>query len=199
MHVTSQKPLMVLLVAFLCIVGCAGQSVYVSPGETTQLDAEYSDTDMRQMASAMYTSLQLRISRFDQFRERTPIVALLHIRNTTSEHIDTDMISDKLQIELLRAGTMRFVDRSKIRDMAAEFDLGGSGLIDPAQMKKAGKVLGADLFLYGELGGMKKAQGKTALNYYRLSMKLMDAETNEIMWADDFEVKKMQKKGWIEW
>lgn len=181
------------------VSGCSGKSVYVAPGETTQMDADFSDTDMRTMAQSMYNSLQSRLANLMPAEAEVPVVALLSIKNKTSEHIDTDMVADKLQIELLRAGTLRFVDRSKIREMAHEFDLGGSGFVDPSRAKSAGKALGADYFLYGELGSIKKSEGKTQLNYYRLSMKLTDAETNEIVWADDYEVKKRHDKAWIEW
>ncbi len=190
---------LIVFVGSLAVLGCAGKSVYVAPGETTQMDSEFSDTDMRTMAQSMYNSLQSRLARLMPADAETPVVALLSVKNKTSEHIDTDMISDKLQIELLRAGTLRFVDRTKVKAMAEEFDLGGSGFVDPSRAKSAGKALGADYFLYGELGSIKKSEGKTQLNYYRLSMKLTDAETNEVVWADDYEVKKRHDKAWIEW
>jgi uncharacterized protein (TIGR02722 family) len=189
----------ILLVAALAICGCAGKSVYVPPGETTQMDATFSDTDMRTMAQSMYNSLQSRLVSIRPADAPLPIVGLLHIENNTSEHIDTDMIADKLQVELLRAGTMRFVDRSRIKAMAKEFDLGGSGFVDPAQAKSAGQALGIDYFLYGQLGSIKKREGKKELNYYRVSMKLTDASTNEVVWAEDYEVKKQYEKPFIEW
>jgi hypothetical protein len=163
------------------------------------MGAEYSDTDMRTMAQSMYNSLQTRLVNIRPPESPTPVVALLRVDNKTTEHIDTDMISDKLQVELLRAGTLRFVDRKRIKDMAAEFDLGGSGFIDPEKAKSAGKALGADYFLYGELGSIKKSEGRTKLMYYRLSMKLTDVETDEVVWAEDYEVKKMYEKPVIEW
>ena len=186
-------------VTVLLLFGCAGKSVYVPPGQTTQIDATFSDTDMRTMAQSMYNSLQSRLVMIRPADAPTPIVGLLRIDNKTSEHIDTDMIADKLQVELLRAGTLRFVDRTRVKAMTAEFDLGGSGFVDPSQAKSAGKALGIDYFLYGELGSIKKREGKTELNYYRVSMKLTDAATDELVWADDYEVKKQHKKPAIEW
>ena len=191
--------LVVLCSVTVFMAGCAGKSVYVAPGETTQMGADFSDTDMRTMAQSMYNSLQSRLVKIRGPESPAAIVALLRVDNKTSEHIDTDMIADKLQVELLRAGTLRFVDRTRIRDMVAEFDLGGSGFIDPDKAKSAGKALGADYFLYGELGGIKKTEGKTKLNYYRLSMKLTDVETDEVVWAEDFEIKKMYTKPGIGW
>ena len=195
----SGRILVVLLAALLALImGCAGKSTYVPAGTTTQVDANMSDTDIRTMAQSMYNSLQSRLARVADPGE-TPVVALLQIANKTSEHIDTDMIADKIQIEILRAGTMRFVDRSIVKDMVKEFDLGASGFLDPESAKSAGKALGADYFLYGELGSIKKTEGRTQLNWYRVTMKLTDAETNEILWADDYEIKKSHTKAVIGW
>jgi uncharacterized protein (TIGR02722 family) len=201
MHAGIRRVMLVIVSCSVAaaVIGCAGKSVYMAPGETTQMGADFSDTDMRTMAQSMYNSLQERLVKIRGADVVVPVVALLRVDNKTSEHIDTDMIADKLQIELLRAGTLRFVDRTRIRDMAAEFDLGASGFIDPDKAKSAGKALGAEYFLYGEMGSIKKAEGKTRLNYYRLSMKMTDVETNEVLWAEDFEVKKMYKKPAIEW
>lgn len=188
------------LVVFLCgLFGCAGQSVYLSPGETTQMGSDFSDTDLRTLAQKMYNSLQRKLDQMGLSDSTPPVVALLRVDNKTSEHINTDMIADKLQIELLRAGSLRFVDRSKIEAMAREFDLGGSGLMDPETSKRAGSVLGVDYFLYGELGSIKKRAGKEQLSYYRLSMKLIDAQTNELIWADEGEIKKLSKKPTLNW
>ncbi|MFZ1947659.1 MAG: penicillin-binding protein activator LpoB [bacterium] len=192
-----------MILALSCLLaaaaGCSSKTVYVSPGDPTQLGPSFSDTDMRAMAQSMYSSLQARLVAIRGADAPAAIVALLRIGNKTAEHIDTDMISDKLQIELLRAGSLRFVDRSRIRDMSAEFDLAAGGLIDPAKAKSAGKALGADYFLYGELGSITKSEGRITINYYRLSMKLTDIETNEVLWAEDFETKKMETKPGIGW
>lgn len=198
------SPKALLLSFAICLLacalfGCAGTSVYVSPGQTTQLGSDFSDTDLRMLAQKMYNSLQVRLDQIGKSGETPPVVALLRVDNKTSEHIDTDMIADKLQIELLRSGSLRFVDRSKIQDMAREFDLGGSGLMDDENAKKAGSVLGADYLLYGELGSIKKKAGREQLSYYRLSMKLLDAETNELVWADEGEIKKLSKKPALNW
>jgi hypothetical protein len=151
------------------------------------------------MAQSMYNSLQSRLVKIRGADAPAAVVALLRVDNKTSEHIDTDMIADKLQVELLRAGTLRFVDRTRIKDMSREFDLAGSGFIDPEKAKSAGKALGADYFLYGEVGSIKKTEGRTKLNYYRLSMKITDVETNEVLWAEDFETKKMYTKPGFGW
>ena len=37
------------------------------------------------------------------------------------------------------------------------------------------------------------------MTYYRLSLHLTDLETNEIIWANETEIKKLSKKGFEDW
>ena len=130
-----------LLLGLLCLCSCAGKSVYVPAGSVTQ-SGTFSDTDMRMMASAMYASLQKRLAQIAPAdAAKPPVVALVHLTNKTSEHIDTNAIADKLQIEMIKAGTLRFVDRSKLHEAVKEFDLGGSGMVNPETAKRAGSRL----------------------------------------------------------
>jgi len=187
-----------VVLASLSVCSCSGKSVYVPPGSTTQSES-FSDTDMRMMATAMYGSLQKKLETVEPASAPKPIVALVHLDNKTSEHIDTDVIADKLQIEMIKAGSLRFVDRSKIREISKEFDLGGSGLVNPETVKRAGNVLGADYLLAGDMTSIVKAQGRSQINFYRLSMRIIQTETDEVVWADDFEIKKASTRGILDW
>ncbi len=189
-----------LIVAlFVVILAGCGSSVYVPTGSTTQMDDKYSDTDMRIMAQTMYQSIMDRLSIIRTNKPSAPVLAFLRIANRTTEYIDTDAIADKLQIYLLKAGTLRFVDRKRIKDLTAQFDLSASGIMNPATAKKAGKVLGNDYFLVGELSSISKQDRSTSMTFYRLSMRMVDAETDEVVWADESEVKKQKDKNIFDW
>jgi penicillin-binding protein activator len=195
---TSVKKIIILHLFFCVAVavllcGCAGSSVYVPTDSVTQMDDKFSDTDLRQMATAMYNSITANLNKLNSQSSEKKVIAFLNLKNKTSEHISTDDIADKLQIQLLKAGTLRFVDRSRIADITAQFDLGGSGLMDPSKIKEAGKVVSADYFLAGDLSSIEKQDRHKSLTFYRLSMRLIDTETDEIVWADEFELKKMSE------
>ena len=149
------KLLIISAALFIILPGC-GSSVYVSNDSTTQMDDKYSDTDLKIMAQKMYQSIQDRLNLIREGKKKRPIIAFLNIANRTSEYIDTDAIADKLQINLLKSGTLRFVDRQKIKAMTSQFDLAASGMMDPETVKKAGKVLGNDYFLSGVLSSIEK-------------------------------------------
>jgi uncharacterized protein (TIGR02722 family) len=140
-----------------------------------------------------------RLSSIRTNNQKPSVIAFLHIQNQTSEYINTDAIADKLQIQLIKAGSLRFVDRSRIKDITAQFDLSASGIMNPETVKKAGRVLGNDYFLVGELSSINKQDRSSSLTYYRLSMRLIDSETDEIVWADESEIKKQKNKSFIDW
>ncbi|MCE1187881.1 MAG: penicillin-binding protein activator LpoB [Ignavibacteria bacterium] len=187
-----------LLTFALFCAGC-GSSVYVSNDDTTQKDDKYSDTDLKIMASKMYESIIERLNVLRNGQTKPPVIAFLNITNKTSEFINTSEIADKLQIQLIKAGALRFVDRQRLKDLTAQFDLSASGLMNPETAKKAGKVLGNDYFLVGDLSSINKSDRSSSLTFYRLSLRLVDAETSEIVWADESEIKKEKSKNFLDW
>lgn len=189
---------LITLVLLVFLYSC-GSSNYVSTSNTDQMDDKFSNTDLRMMSQDMYESINNRLNKIYDNDKETPVIAFLNITNKTTDYIDTEDIADKLQIYLIQAGQLRFVDRSKLDDMVQQFDLAGSGMMDQSTAQKAGKVLGNDYFLSGDLSSITKSNSSKRQTYYRLSMQLVDAETNEIVWADESEVKKEKNKSFIDW
>lgn len=185
------------LLLLLLAAGCAGNSVYVAPDSVTQFDDSYSDTDLRLMAEQMTRSL-IQTPKISN-AAKPPVVAILEIENKTSQHINTEDITDKLMMAMLKTGRMRFVDRELLKATAKEISLSQTGLIDPAQQKRLGKMVAADILLTGEITSINKANARSSLTYYRLSLHLTDLETNEIIWADETEIKKKSEKGFADW
>ncbi|KPL03014.1 MAG: hypothetical protein AMJ73_07935 [candidate division Zixibacteria bacterium SM1_73] len=193
----TQKLLLSFVLFSITFVACAGSSRYVSPDEVNQFDDRYSETDMRIMSQKMAESI---ISNTEiAGREDPCTIGLLHIDNRTSEYIDTDAISDKIMVALLKTGKVKFVDRKILDDIFKELGLSSSGFIDPSQVKKAGKALSVDYFLAGQLESIHKEDRRKSLTFYRLSMRLINTETTEIVWADEQELKKKKTKGILKW
>jgi uncharacterized protein (TIGR02722 family) len=185
---TTGKLLACLIGAVFCLYGCAGSSRYVSPDETTQMGAGFSDTDFRMMADEMADSMVRSKSVGGQ--ETPPRVALLSIENKTSEYLDTDAIADKIILAVMRTGKAHMVDRKILAEIQKELKLSESGFVDPQYIKSFGKAASADLLLTGELTSIEKREGRTTLMWYRLSMRLVDPETTLVVWMDEKEIKK---------
>lgn len=193
----NHKIVLYLIFLSLVLFGCAGSSRYVSPDEVNQFDDKYSETDMRMMGQEMAASIVA--NKEIAGRETSCTIGLLHIDNRTSEYIDTDAIADKIMVALLKTGKVKFVDRKILDDIFKELGLSSSGFIDPSQIQKAGKALSANYFLTGQLESIHKEDRRQSLTFYRLSMRLVNTETTEIVWADEKELKKLKTKGILKW
>ena len=60
---------------------------------------------------------------------------------------------------------------------------------------RKGHLSGADFFLTGTLDSIDKASGGIRSTYTRYSFRLTEAESGDIYWEDDYEVKKIGKAG----
>ena len=184
----------VSLVAVAAVLGgCAGQSRYISPDDTTQVNAEFSDTDFRMMANELADSMV----RSDGVggHETPPRIALLNITNKTSEYIDTNAIADKIILAVMRTGRAQMVDRAILDQIQSELRLSESGFVAPSMYKSFGKAASADMLLTVELTSIEKREGRTTLMWYRLSMRLVDLETTLVVWMDEVEIKKESTRG----
>jgi curli biogenesis system outer membrane secretion channel CsgG len=78
--------------------------------------------------------------------------------------------------DLSGATALRLVDRQRLDVLRAEIDLSRSGFVDPAQAVRAGRLLGAQSYLFG---------GVTLLppNRVRIDLRLVKTETSEILLA----------------
>lgn len=87
-----------------------------------------------------------------------------------------------LTTEFAMNGQLRVVDRSRIKELLAEQDLGASGRVDAATAVKVGKIVGAK---YMVMGGFIDTYGTM-----RLDIQIVSVETTEIMKADRFTFKR---------
>ncbi len=176
--------------------GCA-TTTYVKPDTVTEVDETFTDTDLKMMAEQMVQSIaELAVIKH---RDTPPKIAMLDVGNRTSQHIDTEGIVDKIMVSLLKTGTVRFVDREVLKEMAKEKALVETQRIDVQDAVELGQLVGADYFLTGDIMSIEKRKGTTHTAYYNLTLRLIDVNTSEIIWADEKEIKKMAKKGFFDW
>ena len=129
-----------------------------------------------------------------------PVLFVDSIRNKSSEHIDTEALTDTMRTQLLRSGKFRFVDMSKVAAVKEQLEYQQtSGQVDPASMVRLGKQTGAQYMLYGNLASIVKDNGKVKDVYYQMTMNLMDLENGELLWADQKEIRKQAKTSTFGW
>jgi len=125
---------------------------------------------------------------------QAPTVALLPVKNSTRFVFNKDILTRKIRIELNEQarGKIRFLARERLDEVmderAAKRDKFFEG-------KAGGSLLGADYYLTGELMGLSKASGGDRSDYIIMSFQLIDTETSEILWENDYEVKRVGEAG----
>ncbi len=155
----------------------------------------FGSTDLQQIASKMIDSL-LTFPPIVQITEkRRPVMFVDDIKNKTSEHIDTESITDTISTRVLRSGKFRFVDMTKVNAMKKQMDFQkGSGMVNEATSINMGRQIGAEYMMYGNLSSIVKRSGSTKDVYYKFTLKVMHLESGIIEWSDEKEIRKTKKK-----
>jgi hypothetical protein len=126
--------------------------------------------------------------------KRPPIVMVTRLQNKTSEHIDTQSITDMFQVELQRSGKVQFVDKAAREDISEEYDYQDSGMVNRETKKGKGGQIGADFIMNGRLDSIVQEAGRDKTIYYKLTMNLTNLKTGLIEWTDHKQLRKAYTK-----
>ena len=177
------------------ITGCASSVKYGDAGAVETTTARFGSSDLQQIASKMVDSLLTFPPIVEITASRRPVMFVDTVKNKTSEHIDTESVTDTISSRLLRSGKFRFIDMSKIAALEKQLEYQReSGNVTDETAVKRGQQIGAELMMYGNLSSIvKRADGEKDV-YYKFSLKVMNVETGIVEWADEAEIRKTEKK-----
>ncbi len=183
-------------------LGCAQRSV-VSYGDATAVettDINFGSTDLQKVASDMTDSLLLSPVVGTLSANNRPVVFVERIKNKTSEHIDTESITDSVSTKLLRSGKFRFVDMARVEAAREQLTFQhDGGMVDASKAIQFGRQVGAQYMLYGNLSSIVKTNKDKSDVYYKFTMRLMDLESGLVEWADESEIRKTRTKQSVGW
>jgi len=86
---------------------------------------------------------------------KTMVVRDGDTRITVRNVITTDLLTDKFITALARSGRVLVVERARLAHILKEIDLGKAGMTDPNKTIETGKLLGAQLLLFGVLDNLE--------------------------------------------
>jgi len=131
----------------------------------------------------------------DMTRERRPVLFVDRVKNKTSEHIDTESITDTIQTKLINSGKFRFVDMSVVNRVREQLEYQqDSGMVDQATAAQMGRQIGAEFMLYGNLSSIVKRDDSTKDVYYKFTLKLLNIQSGIIEWSGEKEIRKTRKR-----
>jgi hypothetical protein len=191
---------LVAVSASLLLSACASDPK-VSYGDATAVETvttDFGSTDLQVIALALVDDLLA----FPPVQEMTagerPVVVVDRIVNKTTEHIDTESVTDTITTKLLKSGKFRFVDMKAVEALKKQMNFQlGSGLVDPAKAASFGKQTGAELMLYGNLASIVKRANDTKDVYYKFTLKLINLESGLLEWQGEKEIRKSGEKSFF--
>jgi hypothetical protein len=111
------------------------------------------------------------------------------IRNQSSQRIDTDLFSDQLRAQMIRAaaGKMRFLSRENIQDVMEERELKRQGQTDVGTRGMTKAVAGTDYRLIGRITSQDSRNNTTGMTQRAIQVifELIDMETTETVYISE--------------
>jgi len=189
------KLVRILAVIFLGLVlaSCAS-GPKVSYGDATAVETTttgFGSTDLQSIAAKLVDDLISFPPIVQMTAQRRPVVFVDKIKNKTTEHIDTESITDTVQTKLLQSGKFRFVDMTAVKAVQEQMQFQmDSGMVDPSKAAAFGKQTGAEFMLYGNMSSIIKRNSSTKDVYYKFTLKLVNLESGIMEWAGEKEIRK---------
>ncbi len=177
--------------------GCQTSSVKRVDSRTqTDLSGYWNDTDAR-IVSEDLTEQILNSKWYSNFineKNKKPVVIIGSFRNKTDEHINTSIISKRLEFSLLNTGKVVSVansaERKEIRDERDDQQINSS--LNTA--KNIGNEVAADFILQGDIKTIVDSDKTKSTRTYFITAELIDVETNTKVWVgENSSIKKVIK------
>lgn len=160
------------------------------------LSGGWNDTDARQISDDMVEDLvghqwvQEHVTKYD----KKPMIIVGPVRNQTTEHIQSEVITKELERALINSGRAGVVASSTERGGLREELMQQQTWSSAETQKRLAAETGADYMLIGSINSIIDQSGKRAVIYYQANMELVHLESGEKVWMGNGEIKKYVKK-----
>ena len=179
----------------LLLTGCASKVDYGDAQARETVTTDFGSTDLQMIAAKMVDDMMVFPPIVDMTRERRPVLFVDRVKNKTSDHIDTESITDTIQTKLINSGKFRFVDMSVVNRVREQLEYQqDSGMVDQATAAQMGRQIGAEFMLYGNLSSIVKRDDSTKDVYYKFTLKLLNIQSGIIEWSGEKEIRKTRKR-----
>jgi len=186
----------VVVVAALGMTGCGGPKP-VRGEEVAGLDDEAMSTgldkrDLQKMLHANMKALQASAAVKRWQNENQPTLAVLPLRNETSEHVDSslDSLLSDIETTLVNAGHVRVVSLEHQPQIMEEVRRQHGDAFDPSQVARWGKQVGAKYFVTGKVYSSDERHEDERRVQYFLFLQVLDGETGTIVFQNKTSVTK---------
>lgn len=188
----------------LALAGCAPQAVRGGPGtDRPDLDAPaLSVTLDREDITYMVADYLERLEASAFWRKTVqeasepPIVAIWPIQNSTTQHLDEQMLTllSSIETALVNTGDVRVVDRASQESLAREIGIQQGAIYDPASARQLGRQLGAQYFFTGKITSIDEKLKRQRRVQYSLFLQVVEIETGLLLFQNEVTRSKGMKR-----
>lgn len=124
--------------------------------------------------------------------ENQPALAVLPLRNETSEHVDSalEALSSDVETQLVNAGHVRVVSLQDQADLMAEIQRQSGDGFRPGDVARWGRQIGVRYIITGKVFASDERQRKERRVQYFLFMQILEVETGAIVFQNRSSVTK---------
>lgn len=187
------KKLLLALLVLPFLFACGTKVERMEVDVTKDLSGKWNDTDSRLVAETMIQEClngPWYAKALKETRGKEPVVIVGTVNNDTMEHINTNTFIEELQRSLINSGKVEFVASSSERGEIRQERLEQDEYASEATRKSFGQEVGADYMLSGVLSSIVDQEGRKSVILYQVNLKLINIETNKILWNGQKQIKK---------
>jgi len=180
-----KKISVISVILAMFFLNCGGGTEYRDPSQdkgSMEWGPREIKTTVNKMADDLYNYLK------NEWKNPA-FLQVQRIRNRTSEHIDTKMLSNEIVTNLVQR-RIRFIDDTFTKEALDEIERGMTGIIDPQFAIPMGEMKSPNFFLFGEISDNVRNEGKKRYQYLVVTMQLTSVRTRELVWTQQQEFLK---------
>ena len=195
------KKLLFRLLVLPFVFACATKVERMDTSEIKDVSGRWNDTDSQMVAQEMiqdclnsgwYSKATLRLG-------KEPVVIVGGVTNDSMDHINTNAFVEEIQRALINSGKVEFAASSNERGQLRQERLEQDEFASEETRKAFGREVGADYMLSGIINSIVDSQSKKAVVFYQVNMKLIDIESNKIVWNGQKQIKKYVTRSKTSW
>ncbi|APC97543.1 penicillin-binding protein activator LpoB [Francisella frigiditurris] len=193
----------ILVATIFLLSSCGKTSVnYEKSDSVDTTSINFSSTDLQAMTKDMVEDMLsskavVRITSMER-----PTLFFSNIRNETREHINTNMLSNTVQTQLIKSDMFQVTDMEQIKNVREQLGYqANSGMVDQNTAIKLGQHIGARYMVYGSIQDIDNTNvdGDKRSKFFLATLKMMDLQTGLIIWQDDKQIRKSQTRSTFGW
>ena len=195
------KKIWVLLLVAPFVFACSPKVKRVETNLVKDVSGGWNDTDAQMVAQEMITDCLNSgwYSKFVTKQGKEPVVIVGTVANNTTEHINTGVFVEEMQRALINSAKVDFVASAAERGEVRTERLDQDEFASEETRKAFGKEVGADFMLSGVLNSVVDKANSKALVFYQANLKMINLETNQIVWTGQKQIKKYVKRSKVSW